>query len=114
MSDYLQKRREHIEAGRPKAPKKNNWIKPFSKKRTEQNELYKTARIEFLKNRKRCEAKLPGCTKQSVEVHHKSGRVGKYFLDIGTWLPVCRSCHRWIEANPEEAKTKGLSRNRLD
>jgi len=27
---------------------------------------------------------------------------------------VCRSCHRWIEENPNEAKELGYSENRLN
>lgn len=89
-------------------------ISPVSKKRQGEMDKYSTLREAFLVAKPKCEAKLVGCTGISTDVHHKAGRVGDNYLKIGTWLSVCRSCHRWIEDNPEAAKELGLSESRLN
>jgi len=89
-------------------------ISPVSKKRQGEMDKYSTLREAFLVAKPKCEAKLVGCTGISTDVHHKAGRVGENYLKIGTWLAVCRSCHRWIEDNPEAAKELNLSQSRLD
>jgi len=38
---------------------------------------------------------------------------GKYHLDTTTWLSVCRSCHMWIEENPDAAEQFGYTLSRL-
>ncbi len=73
---------------------------------------YSLIRKAFLIKHTMCEAHLPGCTNFATEVHHKRGR-GEYLLDISTWLPVCRTCHVFIENNPKIAKEKNLSEDRL-
>lgn len=87
---------------------------PVSKKMKENISTYTKLREAFLVAKPKCEAKLVGCTGISTDVHHKAGRVGENYLKIGTWLAVCRSCHRWIEDNPLEAKELGFSQSRLD
>ena len=89
-------------------------ISPVSKKRQGEMDKYSLLRDAFITAKPRCEAKLVGCTGNSTDVHHKAGRVGENYLKIGTWLAVCRSCHRWIEDNPEAAKELGLSESRLN
>ena len=91
------------------APKK---ISPVSKKMRETIDEYSKLRTAFLVIHSFCEAKLVGCSTKATDVHHKAGR-GDNHLKISTWLAVCRSCHRWIEEHPEEAKELGLSENRL-
>ena len=95
------------------AKKKQKSIPKFSKKREEENEIYFELREKFLVLKKNCEAGLPGCTKIPTQVHHGAGRVGSNFLNLETWLAVCRMCHRKIEMNPIEAKELGLSVSRL-
>ena len=95
------------------AKKKQKAIPKFSKKREEENEIYFEQREKFLAAKKKCEANLPGCTKKAVEVHHMIGRSGANFLDTETWAAVCRSCHKFLEENPIEAKELGLSVSRL-
>jgi hypothetical protein len=74
---------------------------------------YAKKRITFLKNNPLCQASIvSSCTKQATDVHHKQGR-GLNLLVEGTWLAVCRTCHQFIELNPNIAKEKGLSNNRL-
>jgi len=89
-------------------------ISPVSKKRQGEMDTYGRLRDAFITAKPRCEAKLVGCTGISTDVHHKAGRVGENYLKIGTWLAVCRSCHSWIETNPEAAKELNLSESRLN
>ena len=88
-------------------------IAPQSKKKKEEASTYTKLRDAYLFLKPTCEAKLVGCTGKSTDIHHKKGRVGDNYLAIGTWLAVCRSCHQWIELNPNEAKELNLSENRL-
>ncbi|UXO94086.1 HNH endonuclease [Pseudanabaena phage Pan5] len=77
----------------------------------ELKKLYK----QFFANPKnqKCRAKLSGCTKEATEVHHSKGRIGENATDPKTFVPLCHSCHRWVEENPEQAKELGLSKSRL-
>ena len=88
-------------------------ISPVSKKRRVEMDEYYKKRLAFLALHRSCQAKLTGCTGKSTDVHHKAGRVGDNYLNMNTWLAVCRSCHSWIETNPVEAKELGLSESRL-
>ena len=89
-------------------------ISPVSKKRRVEIDKYSQLREAFLLAKPHCEAKLQGCSGSSSDVHHKAGRVGDNYLKIGTWLSVCRSCHRFIEDNPDAAKELGFSESRLN
>lgn len=73
---------------------------------------YSKRRTAFLVIHNQCQAKLVGCTGKATDVHHKAGR-GDNHLKISTWLAVCRTCHRWIEENPDAAKELGYSETRL-
>jgi hypothetical protein len=101
-------------------------LKPFqtsrvipvvSDKRKPLDQLYSKLRKEFLNlpHNSTCRAKLPGCmnsTQQELTVHHTKGR-GKYYLDTNTWIPLCLSCHNWVEEHPAEAKEMLLSEDRV-
>jgi len=89
-------------------------ISPVSVKRRVEMDTYGKLREAFLVVKPHCEAKLQECTAKATDVHHKAGRTGDNYLKIGTWLAVCRSCHRWIENNPEAAKELNLSESRLN
>ena len=91
-------------------PKK---ISPVSKKMRETMDEYSKRRTAFLVIHNQCQAKLVGCTGKATDVHHKAGR-GDNYLKISTWLAVCRTCHRWIEENPDAAKELGYSETRLN
>lgn len=39
--------------------------------------------------------------------HHKFGR-GPNFLNMNTWIPLCKQDHDWVHNNPEEARKLGL------
>ena len=60
-----------------------------------------------------CEFHLPMCTQQATDVHHMDGRTGDKLLDVSRWKAGCRSCHSWVELNPQAAKDLGFSGNRL-
>ena len=74
---------------------------------------YGRKRKAFLALFSTCQANLVDCTGQATEVHHKAGR-GSNHNKIGTWLAVCRNCHKFIEEHPEDAKHLGLSKSRLN
>ena len=112
LSDYQKLRQQQKQFGK-QVEEKFSKIAKVGAKRKSENETYQERRIIVLLSRKICEANLKGCTKKSVEIHHKKGRVGKNFLDESNWLPVCRKCHTYLELNPEIAKELGFSENRL-
>jgi AMMECR1 domain-containing protein len=89
-------------------------IRPVSKKRQGEMDEYSKKRLAFLALHNNCQAKLVGCTGKATDVHHKAGRVSENYLNIQTWLAVCRQCHTWIETNPLEAKELGFSESRLN
>tara|TARA_B100000963_G_C22515142_1_gene620273 strand:+ start:441 stop:713 length:273 start_codon:yes stop_codon:yes gene_type:complete len=87
-------------------------IKKVSKKMSKINSEYSKLRKEFLQNHPICHAKIYKCSLHATDVHHKKGR-GIYHLDVNTWLPVCRSCHMWIEVHPLEASELGFSESKI-
>ena len=88
-------------------------IAPVSEKRQVAMDEYSKKRLAFLAVHMNCQAKLVGCTRVATDIHHKAGRTGDNYLNMNTWLAVCRSCHSWIEINPDAAKELGFSENRL-
>jgi len=89
-------------------------ISPVSKKRQVEMDEYSKKRIAFLALNENCQAKLVGCTGKATDVHHKIGRVAESYLNIRTWLAVCRTCHSWITENSNEAIELGFSESRLN
>jgi len=83
-------------------------IRNFSKKMQKSNADYKKLRGPYLLNNPICHAKIHKCTINSTDVHHKKGR-GVHYLDVQTWLSVCRNCHMWIEDNTIDAIELGFS-----
>jgi AMMECR1 domain-containing protein len=88
-------------------------ISPVSTKRREILDEYSKKRVAYLTLHTLCEAKLPGCTGNSTEIHHKAGKIGENHNKISNFLAVCRSCHSIIELEPEMAKELGFSESRL-
>lgn len=86
-------------------------IKKVSEKRKIENLKYAAQRIIFLGKPKNKICPVTG--KETTEIHHKKGRTGSLFLDENYWLAVSREGHRLIEENPEWAKEKGYSIDRL-
>lgn len=100
-----------------KAPSNKRPIKQKSDKQDVLDVLYSKMRKEFLERPENatCRAKLPGCLgvfKQNLTVHHTKGR-GRYFLDQLTWIPLCLTCHQWVEEHPKEAREMNLSGSKL-
>lgn len=91
---------------------KERKIKRVSDKLSKELKIYAAKRIIFLAENTQCFAKYNGCYGEVTDIHHSRGR-GKYLNDITTWLPLCRSCHNYIETHPKEAKERGFSKNRL-
>lgn len=89
-------------------------IKKVSPKRSKQNSVYTQVRHDFLYQHEFCKARLPICTQWATEIHHMKGRIEELITDTRFFLPVCRSCHDWIENHPEEAQVLGLSLSRLN
>jgi|TARA_B100000900_G_C20147032_1_gene540283 hypothetical protein len=83
-------------------------IRNFSKKMQKANTAYKKLRGPYLLEHPICHAKIHNCTIHATDVHHKKGR-GVHYLDVNTWLPVCRNCHMWIEENTVHAIELGFS-----
>ena len=96
--------------GMPKPTKRPN---PISAKMKTTIDEYSRLRMLYLTATPKCQAKLIGCGGYATDIHHKAGRVENH-LKISTWMAVCRSCHRWIEENPNEAKELGYSESRLN
>ena len=88
-------------------------ISPVSVKRRGEMDEYSKKRLAFLTLHSNCQAKLVGCSGKATDVHHKAGRVGDDYLNMNKWLAVCRTCHKFIEENPAEAKDLGFSESRL-
>lgn len=98
---------------KPKKVVERKPIRQISSKQRKLNDEYSDKRKLFIHLHPLCKAKLEDCTVLATDIHHKKGR-GKYLLDIGTWISVCRSCHQKIEENPKMAKELNLSESRLN
>lgn len=86
-------------------------VNAVSRKRRADMAAYAALRKVFLAGppevRCRCCAVNP-----ATDVHHTRGRAGKLLLDVRYWLPLCRSCHRWVGENPEAARRLGERQDR--
>lgn len=48
----------------------------------------------------------------ACDVHHTKGTIGNNLLDITTWLPGSRKCHRLIDEHTKEAIERGVVKSR--
>ena len=87
-------------------------LSPKSSKKAKEDNVDTLLRRDYLTQHPVCEARLPSCTGQATDIHHKKGR-GKYYLITSTWMSACRTCHEWIETNPAEAQEMGFTITRL-
>ena len=87
-------------------------IKSVSTKKLAELRDYRVVRDKYLADHKVCQH--PDCKNLSEDLHHAKGRVGSLLTDVRFFKALCRSCHRWVEENPEGAKALGLSLSRLD
>jgi hypothetical protein len=88
-------------------------IGKVSEKRKDLDKVYAKVRKQYLTVHPFCEAKIEGCGKVAIEIHHKKGKVGENYTDAKTFLAVCRQCHNSIEKNPAWARQQGFSISRL-
>lgn len=99
-------------------PKRVNQV---SKKRQEDNEIYKVIRLEFLSKEYNKKCFIEGCNKQATTIEHTRGRVGyaddwarengiTLFLDVRFWKPCCLEHNLELERNPELSKKYQLSK----
>lgn len=109
----LQKRADQIVKQKQRAKEPRVMPNKVSGKMEVQKIEYAKLNSQFKKEHPTCEARVNQyCTFYASEVHHKRGR-GEYFLDVSTWLSVCRTCHVYITDHPKEAIERGWSESRL-
>lgn len=88
---------------------------PLRRKHNQATTEYLARRIRYLAQHTKClsyQYPLPyeclsQCTDKATQVHHKMRR-GKFLNDESTWMPICASCHRWIETHANIARECGL------
>ena len=88
-------------------------MRQYSKKRAKQMRDYSKVRVEYLLENPYCEARIPGCTIEATQIHHKKGRIGDLLTDTSNFLAICHHCHEFVEGHPKRAKELGLSVSRL-
>lgn len=85
---------------------KSKGLNKVSDKKKKDDKAYSTLRQVFLFGRPICELSLQGCLGRSTDVHHIYRR-GENYLNIKTWMALCRSCHEYVETHPKESREKG-------
>jgi hypothetical protein len=70
-------------------------IKRASDKRAKEEPKYRKLSRKFLSENTFCQAKLIGCKGLATDCHHSSGRITDY-LNVLTFIAVCRECHNKI------------------
>lgn len=96
-------------------------INKVSKKRQEDNEIYKVIRQEFLSKECNQICFIEGCNKQANTIEHSMGRIGyaddwarengiTLFLDVRFWKPCCLEHNLELENNTELSKQYQLSK----
>lgn len=109
-SDWKEAKRKEMNAFlKTKRP-----IPKVSQKQVERLAQYRKVRDQFMKEHPNCQARLDGCTIKATDTHHAKGKVGDLLTDKRYFKALCRSCHSYIEINPNFAKEKGFSLNRLE
>lgn len=83
-------------------------LSPRSSKKEKLDAAYSILRKNFLSTHPMCEVRLPGCSLEAHDIHHKHGRVGGLYLDDTEFIASCRHCHTEIHNNPGLAKDLGF------
>lgn len=89
----------------PKTKPRKTRIAKQSEEGKERMEVYGAINRMFLLMNLECAI----CNNNSEEVHHQKGRIGDLLYDVRFFLPVCRTCHVFIEKHPETAYMNGWS-----
>jgi hypothetical protein len=85
--------------------KQKSSLKKMSEKREKEIKEYGVLRKIFLSQNPSCQ--VESCDHTATDVHHVKGR-GKYYLDVSTFMAVCRPCHDKIHfESPKWAREKG-------
>ena len=82
----------------PAAKKPKKPLNKQSAKRKAKNGEYAALKTEFFKINPFCQKGLQGCQGIAMDVHHTKGGKDREetYLDVSTWMAVCRNCHRLI------------------
>ena len=103
------KRRREIEAKRHAARHRKiirrGHVRSRGKAMEKRMREYRKRREVFLRAHPFCSV-LPD--RRSETIHHQRGRVGTLLLDERFWIAVSLDGHRWIDANRDEARRRGL------
>jgi ribosomal protein L32 len=83
-----------------------NRINKVSEKKKKEDRAYYALRDVFLKNHPQCKLNLQGCFLRSTDVHHVHRR-GQNYLNVKTWMALCRNCHEYVERHPKESRERG-------
>lgn len=87
-------------------------IPKTSDKRKELEKEYLKLKKQMMAESNKCEAKLSGCTKVAVDMHHMKGRGKNLTANRENLIRVCRSCHQLITENSLLAFELGLSKSK--
>jgi hypothetical protein len=77
-----------------------------SSKRKKKDAEYLKLRERYLTDNSLCMVKVNGCSHNATDIHHTYAGANRdaFYLVQSTWKAVCRNCHDWIHAHPEEAR----------
>lgn len=90
---------ELVEVDKPRKP-----IRAASKKRAVQLREYRKLKEQIMESKPRCAV----CYyRPAIDLHHKSGKVGKLLCYEPEIIPICRKCHDKIHHEPAWAKVNG-------
>lgn len=87
-------------------------IRQISKNQAKLNAIYNKMHGPYLEKRLECAVKSKNCTFYSQEIHHKKGRIGQLLITESNFLPICQSCHHFININSKQAIELGFSERR--
>ncbi len=77
----------------------------MSDKRRKESRIYSKLRKEFLENNPYCQFGI--CHVAATDIHHTMLR-GKNYLNVESFMALCREHHSFIHAHPNKAREMGL------
>lgn len=80
-------------------------LRKVSVKRLTENKIYSVLKKKFLEKHPRCQCK--GCSRRAIDIHHRNGRGGHNFLDVTTFMAICRAHHQILHDMPNQARELG-------